>query len=328
MPKEWSSFRITLLLYILVLILPLSFYFVYSSFKTIQNDTKIVHQTAWTGGAIENLALAPKNPNTQQTIMHIESTIQDISTWVMQNDKSNLYIGAESLSQDFAHVETCWGDYKQMLSQQNTAAIKDSSLQCWEHADHFATVAEKMVYLKQNKMINLFYFALAVAMILTLLIIYMVRLYIHQQMKKHAIYDHETNLFNKKYFLSELKTSCARSARHNYPLSMLSILIDNFGTGSYDKKTKEHILKVLGGMVTSLTRTSDVACRYDEDQFSILLTDTEEENALFLEGRIREALEKHDFDVSPALNFKFSTIHFDTNETSETFVSRTQDLLK
>ena len=165
-------------------------------------------------------------------------------------------------------------------------------------------------------------------MIFILLTIYLIRVYIHIQMKKHAIHDHETKLFNKKYFLSELKTSCARSVRHNYPLSMLSILIDNFGTGSYNKKTKEHILKVLGGIVTSLTRTSDVACRYDEDQISILLTDTEEENALFLEGRIREALEQHDFDVSPQLNFKFSTIYFNTEETAETFVSRTQDLLK
>ena len=80
MPKEWSSFRITLLLYILVLILPLSFYFVYSSFKTIQNDTKIVHQTGWVGGAIEYLALNPTSQNPQQMITHIDSALQDIST--------------------------------------------------------------------------------------------------------------------------------------------------------------------------------------------------------------------------------------------------------
>ena len=95
---------------------------------------------------------------------------------------------------------------------------------------------------------------------------------------------------------------------------------------TYDKEKKEHILKVLGGMVTSLTRTSDVACRYDEDKLSILLTDTEEENALFLEGRIRESLERHDFGVSPQLNFKFSTIYFNMEETAEAFVSRAQDL--
>jgi diguanylate cyclase (GGDEF)-like protein len=329
MQKEWSSFRITLLLYILVLILPLSFYFVYSSFKTIQNDTTIVHQTGWTGGAIESLALDPKSQNSQQTITQIDSALQDISGWVTQNDQSDLYIGAESLSQDFTQVKACWSNYKQILGQQDTAAIREHSLQCWEKADSFAIIVEKMVYLKQNKMINMFYFSLIVAMILTLLMIYMVRSYIHIQMKKHAIHDHETKLFNKKYFMSQLKTSCARSVRYKYPLSMLSISIDDFEKGSkiYDEKTKEHILKILGGLITSLTRTSDTACRYDEDHFSILLPDTEEENALILERRVREVFEKHDFMAKPELKFKFSTVPFNYDETPEAFITRTESLL-
>ncbi len=55
MQKEWSSFRITLVLYFVVLLLSFSFYFVYTSFKTMQNDTKIVRQSSWTAGAIEHL---------------------------------------------------------------------------------------------------------------------------------------------------------------------------------------------------------------------------------------------------------------------------------
>lgn len=329
MQKEWSSFRITLLLYILVLILPLSFYFVYSSFKTIQNDTKIVHHTGWAGGAIEYLALNPKNQNFQKTITDIDSNLQYISNWVIKNDKSNLYIGAESLSQDLTQVKTCWNEFKQILSRQNTVEIHELSLQCWEKANSFATIVEKMVYLKQNKMINIFYFSLSTAMILILLVIYMIRIYIHKQMKKHAIHDHETKLFNKNYFCAELKTSCARAVRNNSPLSMLSISIDDFGKESkrYDKKTKEHILNILGEMITSLTRTSDVACRYDENHFSILLPDTQEENALILEKRVREALKKHDFAVTPELHFKFATAHLNYKESPEVFITRTEQLL-
>ena len=149
-------------------------------------------------------------------------------------------------------------------------------------------------------------------------------------MKKHAIHDHDTKLFNKKYFCAELKTSCARAERTNSPLSMLSISIDDFGKESkkYDKKTREHILKMLGESITSLTRTSDVACRYDENHFSILLPDTPEENALILEGRIREAFKKHDFGITPELNFKFATTHLHYKELPETFLTRTEELLK
>lgn len=329
MPKEWSSFRITLLLYILVLILPLSFYFVYASFKTIQNDTKVVHQTGWTGGAIEYLALNPKSQNAQQSITQIDNSLQDISDWVVQNDSSDLYIGAESLSQDFAQVKMCWSSYKQMIPKQDTVPTRENALQCWEKSTSFAIVVEKMVYLKQKKMINLFYASLTIAMLLILLIIYMIRIYIHKQMKKHSIHDHETKLFNKKYFLAELKTSCARSVRNNYPLSMLSVAIDDFEKESniYDKKTREHILKIFGGLITSLTRVSDVACRYDENHFYILLPDTPEENALILERRVRETLETHVFNVTPELNFKFTTAHLNDKESPEAFITRTKQLL-
>lgn len=328
MSKEWSSFRITLLLYILVLILPLSFYFVYSSFKTIQNDTKIVYKSGWTGGAIEYLALNPKSQNSQRMITDIDTTLQDISVWVIQNDTSNLYVGAESLSQDLTQVTTCWDNYKQILSQQDTTALRGQALQCWGKANSLAIIVEKMVYLKQNKMINLFYFSLTLAMILILLVIYMVRIYIHRQMKKHALYDYETKLFNKKYFLAELHSTCARSKRNNNPLSLLFVSLNDFTKDTYDKKTRKDLLLELGEFFLSITRESDILCRYDENHFAILLPLTSEENALVLEGHLKEAMEKHDFKVTPEVKFSFATTLFDADETEESFIIRTKELLK
>ena len=329
MQKEWASFKITLLLYFIVLILPLGFYFVYTSFQTMQSDTKTVHQIGWVGGAVSKLALDPMDPENQHTIKQIDKSLQEVSLWVTQNSDSALYIGAESLSKDFSQVQSSWNTYKQKFSKHDNSAIKKQFMAYSHVIDNFSIVVQKMVYLKQNKIINMFYFNLMIIMILMLLSIYLIRTYIQHQMKKHAIHDYETKLFNKKYFLAELKTSCARSVRYKYPLSMLSVSISDFGKGSerYDKKTKEHILEMLGGLITSLTRTSDVACRYDENHFSILLPDTEKENALILEGRVRETLEKHDFMATPELKFKFSTAQFNYEETAEAFVTHAQNLL-
>ncbi len=326
MQKEWSSFRITLILYLVVLILPFSFYFVYTSFQTMQNDTRIVRQSSWTAGAMLHLVL---NPNDQQTVVGIDEALQEMSLWVAQNNDSNLYIGSQTLSQDFSQVDACWTASKESYVKDSTA-IKQHSLQCYELTDTLAIIIEKMVYLKQKKIINVFYLSLALAMIVALLMIYLVRTYIHQQMKKHAIYDHETKLFNKTYFCAELKTSCARAARNNSPLSLLSISIDDFGKESkhYSQKMQAYILKSFGGLITSVVRESDVACRYDENHFSILLPDTSEENALILEKRVRETLEKHDFGVIPELNFKFATAHLNYKESAETFQSRAEGLLK
>ncbi len=327
MQKEWSSFRITLILYLVVLILPFSFYFVYTSFQMMQNDTRIVHQSSWTSGAMAHLVLLQ---NDQEKVARIDKALQEISPWVAQNSDSNFYIGSQTLSEDFSQIEACWAAYKASYVKDDKTAINRHSLQCYALTDTFATVVEKMVYLKQNKIINVFYMSLALAMIFALLMIYLVRVYIRQQMKKHAIHDHETRLFNKQYFCAELKSSCARAVRNNAPISLLSISIDDFGKESkhYSQKMQAYLLKSFGGLITSLIRESDVACRYDENHFSILLPDTSEENALILEKRVREALEKHDFGVVPELNFKFATAHLNYKESAEAFRTRTEGLLK
>lgn len=330
MNKVHETVKITLLLYAVLLLLPFGFYFVYTSFDTIQKDTKIVHQTIRTGSMVEYIALSPGSDENHRLILNVDKSFQNIATWVEQHTSSDYYIGTQTLMKDFSDANNCWEEYKEIITDHNNELIKQRGIKCGKVIDNLSTIIEKMVYLKQNKIINIFYLNLIFAMTFVLFLIYMIRIYIQIQMKKHSIHDHDTKLFNKKYFSAELKISCARAIRNDAPLSILSILIDDFGkeNKAYDKKTRGHILNTLGGLITSLTRTSDVACRYDEDHFSILLPDTPEENALMLEGRIREAFEKHDFGVTPELNFKFVTAHYHYKESFETFMKRTEELIK
>lgn len=309
MQKEWSSYRITLLLYFVVLLLPFSFYFIYTSFQTMQKDTTIVRQSSWIPGAMEHL----QTNDQPQQVEAIDRSFNSISLWTQQNNKSDLYIGRTTLVKDLKEVTDCW-----------TALKEQGNVQCYEVSNNLAIVIEKMVYLKQKKIINIFYMSLAVGMILTLLTIYLVRTYIHIQMKKHAIHDHETHLFNKKYFLSELHSTFSRSIRHKNPLSLLFVSLNDFTEKTYDKKTKINIMKQLGEIFTTVTRISDIPCRYDENHFAVLLPLTDKEHALILEDRLREALEEHDFKVSPEIDFSFATTQADPEESEETFIGRTQ----
>jgi diguanylate cyclase (GGDEF)-like protein len=169
-------------------------------------------------------------------------------------------------------------------------------------------------------MINMFYISLALAMILLLLVIYLVRAYIHRQMRKHAIHDHVTGLFNKKYFMSELKTLSARSIRYKSPLSIVSISISNLD--KYDKKTKNRMLGIFGELLHNTTRESDVVCRYDENHFAVLVEDPDEANALQCKERIEEVLEKYDFKIDPKPRLQFSVSVFDEEESVEEFAKR------
>jgi len=321
MPKEWSSFRITLILYVVILLLPFSFYFVYTSFQTMQNDTNIVRQSSWTAGAIQYLS----SSQSEEQIEQIDKKMLHLSSWVSQNTESKLYIGKQSLSEDFSEVNTCWDSYKKSLITHNDTVIQQKSLECYKTTEKLALIIEKMVYLKQKKLINLFYASLTIAMLLILLIVYFVRAYIHAQMKKHAIHDYDTKLFNKKYFMAELKMSSSRSVRHNFPLSMLRVSINDIQKGNkiYSEREKRNTLKVFGILMHSLVRDGDIPCRYDDNHFLILLPFTEEHNAAILKGRIEEALKKDKWMSSKQISFDFNIIEFDKEESEKAFIVRT-----
>ncbi len=315
MQKEWSSFRITAVLYVIVLLMPIGFYFVYNSFQTMKEDTKIIRQSSQLAGNIEHCSLngvSPQRPSGQ-----IDAAIADLSAWVKQNSHSEYYIGGATLLEDFQSVAQCWGNSKKSISTNENNAAK-----CYETADSLALTMEKMVYLKQNKIINIFYGSLFLTMALLLLAIYLMRGYIEQQLRKNSIYDLPTKLFNKNFFQAELKKSCSNAQRHDAPLSLLCVEATNFDDKGHDKKSKEDILKKIGGLLITLTRSSDIACHYDENHFVIILPGTALEGTAILEQRVKQALEDHNFGVYPALLFKTTSVQFDGTETPEALTKR------
>ena len=125
--------------------------------------------------------------------------------------------------------------------------------------------------------------------------------------------------------MAELKTTCSRSARHNYPLSLLRVSINDLekGNRTYSNRIKRNTLKVFGILTHSLVRDGDIPCRYDDNHFLILLPFTEENNALILEERIEEALKNDKWMASHQITFDFNTTEFDKKESEEALILRT-----
>jgi len=329
MQKEWSSLRLTFILYAIVLVIPLAFYSVYTSFSTAQDDTKAIRQIGEIGGISESIAIAPFHQYDEKMVKNVDETLNEISVWVTQNNKSKFYKGKQTLSKDFSNVVSCWTAHKKKLVQSNKFILIDRRApKCSLFVKDLANIIEIIVYQKEKKLINMFYWNLAGAMFLSFLMIYLVRTYIQMQMKKHAIYDHETKLFNKKYFLAALRSVFSTARRHENPLSISFVSLNDFANDTYSKHTKEKLLIQIGKLFNSILRESDISSRYDENLFAILLPLTDKSQAFIMENRLKEILEKHDFKVAPKVNFSFATTQLEINETEEEFISRTKNLLK
>jgi diguanylate cyclase (GGDEF)-like protein len=157
------------------------------------------------------------------------------------------------------------------------------------------------------------------------MLIYFIRAYIQYQQKKNSIHDHDTHLFNQKYFLARLHTAIERAKREKSPLSMFFLSVDNFTDQAYNTKQKKHLSQQTAHILGLVTRESDTVCRYDDNHFAVLMSLTDKNDALNLEERMKCALEAYNFKVTPEPQFTFKTTEFDPSETKGEFIARSEN---
>jgi len=321
MKQDFSTYRITLLLYIGVLLIPFGFFYTYSNVKNSVTDTSIIRKLGKIGTEMLIFTDPAAIKNNTRSIQKIDSNFKEIESWVEKNKESEFYVGGRTLQADFNQLKQCWQQLKKDPKKEN-------AFMCLKTENSLSFTIDKMYTLKQKKIKNMFYINIIGTLIFMLLLIYFVRSYIHHQLKKHAIHDYDTQLFNKKYFLAELHTTTERAKRYDKPLSLCFISLDNLAGGNYNKKTKQEIIKKFAEILSSVARNSDIVSRYEEDQFAILMALTERNNALRFEERLKEALKSYPIDTTPKIKISFSTIQFDNNETDTSFIKRAQSMLE
>lgn len=114
-----------------------------------------------------------------------------------------------------------------------------------------------------------------------------------------AYTDGLTGLYNHRFFLQRFEEEFNRAARYNRKLSVLMIDLDNFKNynDKYGHVVGDVLLKNIASLIKKEIRNSDIAARYGGEEFIIILPETDKEEAYQVSERIRETIEKFDFDV-------------------------------
>ncbi len=113
-----------------------------------------------------------------------------------------------------------------------------------------------------------------------------------------SIRDDLTRLYNRRHFYDRLEQEFARSTRHNEPLSLLFIDVDNFKhvNDTYGHAIGDKALKGIGQLLKSAARVSDVPARCGGDEFAMLLPNTDGDGAYELASRISRMIGSHVVD--------------------------------
>jgi len=119
----------------------------------------------------------------------------------------------------------------------------------------------------------------------------------YNTIERMSITDDLTQLFNRRYFHDRLGGEIERARRYDHPLSLFLMDIDHFKkiNDKYGHQTGDEVLKTIGGILRSSTRSADIVARYGGEEFVVLLPEATNQAARATAEKLRMAIEHHPF---------------------------------
>lgn len=114
---------------------------------------------------------------------------------------------------------------------------------------------------------------------------------LREALREQAIRDPLTGLYNRRYLESVLPRELNRSVRLQRPISVVMVDIDHFKrfNDTYGHKAGDLVLQAVARSMQEFLRSSDLACRYGGEEFLILLSEMDGDNAA---RRVERLLER------------------------------------
>lgn len=112
-----------------------------------------------------------------------------------------------------------------------------------------------------------------------------------------SITDPLTTLFNLRHFNEQLLREIERADRYNHPLSLLLLDVDNFKNynDTFGHTEGDQVLIRLGQIIRTSLRNTDSAYRYGGEEFTVILPETQNEEAITVAERIRQNFKNEPF---------------------------------
>ncbi len=126
-----------------------------------------------------------------------------------------------------------------------------------------------------------------------------------ERLKRQGLTDTLTAINNRRFFDQRLKEEVGVAQRSKRLLSCMLLDIDYFKqvNDTYGHQVGDLVLRDVAALIRAQMRGSDVLSRYGGEEFSALLSQAGEEEALEVAERIRDSIEQHHFSIEGHADF-------------------------
>ena len=118
-----------------------------------------------------------------------------------------------------------------------------------------------------------------------------------KKLKKLAITDGLTGVFNYRFFKDQLMKEVTRAERHNKQISIIMLYIDYFKNynDTHGHPAGDTVLKTIAKLLVKHIRNIDLAARYGGEEFALILVETNKDSAGFVANKLKRLIEDYKF---------------------------------
>jgi diguanylate cyclase (GGDEF)-like protein len=133
-----------------------------------------------------------------------------------------------------------------------------------------------------------------IEVVLNMAVVSLTGIRLTMQLKRQAVTDPLTGLYNRRSFSKALRRMAEHADRYNEPVSLLMIDIDKFKSvnDTHGHAAGDDVIKAVADTILSCIRKVDMAARIGGEEFAVILPKSVTKSTLATAERIRKAIKK------------------------------------
>ncbi len=150
----------------------------------------------------------------------------------------------------------------------------------------------------------------------------------NRELERIAAFDSLSGLLNRRSLFSRIGVEIERSIRLDVPLAALMIDIDRFKgiNDNFGHQCGDQVIREIGSRLSAGLRKYDYAGRYGGEEFFVVLSNSNEEQALRIAERFRKDMEDSRLRCSSeliAITVSIGVARYQPGESQESWIERT-----
>ncbi len=213
--------------------------------------------------------------------------------YAIQNKEVGYYISLrEFIEENFKNIDAEKVD--ELCEETNVKTIIIIPITVKNQFNGFLSVFSPRKELKDDELSFLNLFSRQIELAITIANLF-------ETVKKQAVTDHLTNLFNRRFFEDALHREATRSLRTKQPFCLIGLDLDHLKriNDTYGHSMGDKAISAIANVIINTARSVDIPSRYGGEEFFIILPGIDARGGLIAAERIRSSIESHKIDGLP-----------------------------